>query len=252
MIEQALDPLLQEVAEQRQRETDTVRRHLEISLNALIHRENLKYAELHGRLSSGETNLRPAIKRSEERLDELNQRLESRLAELEQERHCTLADIQHHGRAWVLPHPERQSPGIAPMVRDDEIERRAVEAVIAYERERGWVAESVERDNRGFDLVSRRPHPEDAATAIEVRFIEVKGRASVGEIALTSNEYKTAERLRQDYWLYVVFDCATEPKIHLVQDPARLGWKPVVTVAHYHVGAEQILAAECHTAPSWT
>jgi len=244
LIEQALEPLLDEVADTRRQETDTVRRHLEISLNALINRENLKYADLHARVEAGEINLRPALKRSEERLEELNHRLETRLADLEKERHCTIADIQHHGRAWVLPHPERKSPGIAPMVRDDEIERRAVEAVIAYENAHGWVVESVEKDNRGFDLISRRPHPEDPATAIEVRFIEVKGRAAIGEIALTSNECKTAERLKKDYWLYAVFNCAADPKVHLVQDPARLGWEPVVKVEHYHVGADQILAAE--------
>ena len=243
LIEQALDPLLHEVAGERLKETDTVRRHLEISLNALINRESLKYADLHLRTEAGEVNLRPALKRSEERLDELNHRRESRLADLDRERHCTIADIQHHGRAWVLPHPERQSPAIAPMVRDEEIERIAVRAVIAHETARGWVVESVEQENRGFDLISRRPHQEDPATAVEVRFIEVKGRAAVGEIALTSNEYKTAERLKRDYWLYAVFTCATTPKVHLVQDPARLGWQPVVQIEHYHVGAEQIITA---------
>jgi superfamily II DNA or RNA helicase len=250
LIEQALEPLLNEVADTRRRETDTVRRHLEISLNALINRENLKYADLYQRVDAGEINLRPALKRSEERLEELNYRLETRLADLEQERHCTIAEIQHHGRSWVLPHPERQSPGIAPMVRDEEIERRAVEAAIAYEKARGWVVESVEHDNRGFDLIARRPHPEDPATAIEVRFIEVKGRSVVGDIALTSNEYKTAERLKRDYWLYAVFNCATDPQVHLVQDPARLGWEPVIKVAHYHVGAEQILGAESKSSQS--
>ncbi len=29
----------------------------------------------------------------------------------------------------------------------------------------------------------------------------------IGEVALTTNEYKTAERLKNDYWLYVVFNC---------------------------------------------
>jgi hypothetical protein len=33
---------------------------------------------------------------------------------------------------------------------------------------------------------------------VETRFIEVKGRAAVGEIALTANEYKTAQRLSDD------------------------------------------------------
>jgi hypothetical protein len=120
LIEQALEPLLAEVADSRRRETDTVRRHLTISLNALINRENLKYADLHLRVEAGKINLRPALKRSEGRLEELNHRLETRLADLDKERHCTIADIQHHGRAWVLPHlsaSHRASPRWCGMTR---------------------------------------------------------------------------------------------------------------------------------------
>ena len=120
------------------------------------------------------------ISQSEAHLDQLNDRLEQRLLELERERHCTIADIVHIGRAWVLPHPERATPRLAPMVEDADIERIAVEFVIRHEESRGWQVESVESENRGFDLISRRPHPEDPRTAIEVRFIEVKGRAAVG------------------------------------------------------------------------
>ena len=100
---------------------------------------------------------------------------------------------------------------------------------------------SVESENRGFDLISRRPHPEDPQTAIEVRFIEVKGRALVGEVALTTNEYKTAQRLRQDFWLYVVFNCASTPEVKVVRDPAQLAWKPIVKIEHYHVTSKAIL-----------
>ena len=116
--------------------------------------------------------------------------------------------------------------------------------MIAYEKAKGWEATSVEKENRGFDLISRKPHSEDPQTAVDVRFIEVKGRAGIGEVGLTSNEYKTAERLKKDYWLYVVFNCSTEPNIHLVQDPAQLGWKPIVKIEHYHVSAKEILAAD--------
>ncbi len=51
------------------------------------------------------------------------------------------------------------------MVRDDEIERIAVDFAIQHEEARGWRVESVEKENRGFDLISRRPHPEDPKTA---------------------------------------------------------------------------------------
>jgi len=77
-----------------------------------------------------------------------------------------------------------------------------------------------------------------------VRFIEVKGRAGVGEVALTTNEYKTAERLKNDYWLYVVYNCGSTPELHVLRNPARLGWKPVVTVEHFSVPSSTILQAE--------
>jgi superfamily II DNA or RNA helicase len=251
LVESALNPLLAEVSAQRLRETKIVSRHLEISLNELIHRQNMRLAELHELLQRGDSSqpLAANLKQTEDRIDELNSRLEHRHAELEKERQCMIGDIQHIGRAWVLPHPERTSPKIAPMVRDDEIERIAVEHVIAHERARGWQVESVEQDNRGFDLISRKPHPEDPNTAIEVRFIEAKGRAGVGEIALSSNEFRTAERLKKDYWLYVVFDCATTPKLHVVNNPATMEWKPVVRVEHFFVKPAAILdAAQIHSA----
>lgn len=259
LFERALQPFLEEIGAQRARETEIIAHHMEISLNELIHRQNLRMAELLEAKEAGDTSplLFANLKTTEDRLDELNARLERRRAELEQERRAVITDVQHHGRAWVLPHPERAAPTIAPMVRDDEVERIAVQAAIAYEEARGWTVVSVEQDNRGFDLISRKPHPEDSETAIEVRFIEVKGRAAVGDIALTANEYKTAERLKQDYWLYAVFNClpATQarlpaaegavsgPELHAIQDPTRLGWQPVVKVEHYHVSAKRLLEA---------
>ena len=130
------------------------------------------------------------------------------------------------------------------MVRDDEIERIAVDEVRKFEEKKGWFVESVEKENRGFDLISRKPHPHDNKTFIEVKFIEVKGRATIGEIAVSSNEYKTAVRMQKDYWLYVVYNCASKPEIHQIQDPVRLGWDALVKVEHYYVGAEKILGVE--------
>jgi hypothetical protein len=183
------------------------------------------------------------IAQAEAHVDELNARLDGRRQELDMERHCTIGDVQHMGRAWVLPHPERQAPNIAPMVRDAEIEKIAVRVATEHEEARGWVVSSVENENRGYDLLSRRPHPSEPGVFIAARFIEVKGRAAVGEVALTGNEYRTAQRLGEDFWLYVVFDCGGTPALNIIQDPAKLGWEPVVTVEHYHVTAKAILEA---------
>jgi len=245
LIEHSLLGFLAEITAQRERETQTIRKHVEISLNELIHRQNLTLARLVDQQQRGDQSplLQGNIKQAEDRIDELNGRLERRMQELAQERQCAIGDIQFHGSAWALPHPERTAPGIAPMVRDEEIERLAVQAVIAYEEAHGRKVESVETENRGFDLISRKPHAEDPATAIEVRFIEVKGRGGIGEVALTGNEFKTAERLKNDFWLYVVFNCGTTPQVHVIRNPAALGWQAIVTVEHYRVGPQQILAA---------
>jgi hypothetical protein len=250
LYEQALIPLLNAESAQRGKDVQTIVTHMEISLNTIIDRVQLQFAELLNQKESGsqEAGLEGRMQMLEDRLDELNTRLEQRRAALQQEQQCTISNIQHLGSAWVLPHPERETPVGRKMVSDPEIEKRAVQAVMAYEEARGWQVQSVEQDNRGFDLISRKPHPEDPQTAIEVRFIEVKGRAHVDEVALTTNEYKTAERLKNDYWLYVVFNCAIQPEVHVIQDPVRMGWKPIVQVEHYHVEAHEILKAETQNA----
>ncbi|MDY3563399.1 DUF3883 domain-containing protein [Gemmata sp. JC673] len=237
LYEHALKPWAAGAAEARAREVGRVEQHVEISLNALIDRQQHQLGEYLNRQIEGQTvpGLDGVIAQAESHLDELNARRDTRKRELELERHCTIADITHVGRAALLPHPDRASPQLAPMVRDDEIEKIAVAEAIRHEQARGWVVESVESENRGFDLISRRPHPHDPRTFLEVRFIEVKGRAGVGVVALSENEYRTAQRLKGDYWLYAVFNCATTPELHIVNDPARLEWKPVMTVEHYQI-----------------
>lgn len=243
LYQRALKPWAARSSESRVHEVERVERHVDISLNALIDRQQVQLGEFLNRQIAGQTvaGLDGLIAQAEQHLDELNTRREVRQRELELERHCSIADITHIGRAEVLPHPERTSPQLAPMISDPEIERIAVAEAIRHEEARGWVVESVESENRGFDLISRRRHPEDPKTFIEVRFIEVKGRAGVGVVALSENEYRTAQRLKGDYWLYTVFNCAGTPELHTVQDPARLGWKPVMTVEHYLINSSELL-----------
>ena len=67
-------------------------------------------------------------------------------------------------------------------------------------------------DHPGFDLLSMRGN--------EKRAIEVKGRARTGEVEVLANEWAKACNMRQGYWLYAVYDCATpSPRLARVQDP---------------------------------
>lgn len=226
LLEMGLDPFLQRVQEERQKELDIIARHVEMSLLATIDRQQQQVVGLLNRKDQGE-DVALALGEAERRLDELNARLERRRQEIQRERQLTIADLNHIGSALILPHPEREN--FAQMVRDEGIERIAMEEAMRFERERGWDPVDVSAEDRGFDILSR--HPESG----EVRFIEVKGRSSAGPVALTRNEYKTAGRLGSDYWLYIIFFCATQPRLVPVCDPARLPWEPIVKIDYYQI-----------------
>ena len=106
---------------------------------------------------------------------------------------------------------------------DAEVEAIAVKVAIAYEERFGAEVQDVSRpelarragltDWPGFDLLARRAGAERCA-------IEVKGRAGSGGIEMSDNEWAKACNLRDRYWLYVVFDCATpHPRLMRVRDP---------------------------------
>ncbi len=249
--EQALKGWLDTSKQDRDKETAIVRRHVEISLNELINRAQVQLADYEERIGRGDNSPGLAGNRaqSEQHYDELNRRLDDRLKQLDMERLCTIADIDFIGQAWVLPHPDRSKPEIAPMVSDPDIEKLAVEEAIRYETSLGWEVTSVESENRGYDLLSRKLHPSEPGAYVASRFIEVKGRRGVGEVGLSSNEIKTAQRLGGDYWLYVVFNCGSTPDLHTIQDPSRLGWKPVVRVEHWHATPATILGGETKGRP---
>lgn len=119
-----------------------------------------------------------------------------------------------YARALVLPIPPKQ----AQRRRDNKIEAIAMRVARAHEESFGAAVEDVSDPQRkmGFDLRSVRPDG-------SVRFIEVKGRARVGDIELTPNEWAQANNHRDKYWLYVVFDCETTPTLKRIADPAGKG-----------------------------
>jgi hypothetical protein len=114
------------------------------------------------------------------------------------------------------------------MRHDAETEAVAVQLARAYEEAAGATVHDVSRpdlarragltDWPGFDLRSLRPA--SISGPAEERAIEVKGRAGSGTIEVLENEWAKACNLRDRYWLYVVFDCATpQPRLIKVQDP---------------------------------
>lgn len=63
----------------------------------------------------------------------------------------------------------------------------------------------------------------------------------MGLVSLSQHEYNTAYRLKWDYWLYTVFNCATTPEVHAVCNLLHLPWEPMQQVIQYRVSAEALM-----------
>jgi hypothetical protein len=175
--------------------------------------------------------------RNEQRAIETH--LRQRLNELEQEPLLIELDaIEPVGTVLLVP-PSMIDGG---MTRDDAVEQVAMEWAERFERLHGAHVVDVTTPEKavaagltphpGFDLLSLRPDGERRA-------IEVKGRAQEGMVQLSANEWARAINERQGFFLYVVFDCATEaPTGHVVRDPAGCLFDPEVAAVRFD--AQQI------------
>jgi hypothetical protein len=158
-----------------------------------------------------------------QRADELNGRLQKREDELTRERQITARPPTVLGGALVIPFgwfaQLAETNGAAAMretppaygASDKEVERLAMEAVMAFERAQGFEPRDVSKENRGYDVESR--YPSNHAKAGQLRFIEVKGRVACADtVTVTKNEILTALNKPDDYILALVFMSPTGPE----------------------------------------
>ena len=195
---------------------------------------------------SGDSFARGELAKVRERQRSLTSARNRRVAELKSE-----PDRVQAGEVKFLAHalavPSQDSEDVERF--DTEVESIAMKVAAAYEDRFGADVKDVSRPELarraglpnwpGFDLVSF--HPEGHR-----RNIEVKGRARSGSVEVSDNEWAAACNRRDDYWLYVVFDCATpHPRLVRVRDPfGKLLARGRESVAYTISPGELIEAAE--------
>ncbi len=227
--EQALTPFLEETRRERLTELDRISDHVELSLTELLQRADEEIGRAQEAVERGEQGAEGRLARAEARHDELFQRRERRRRELAQQRALSLQAVERIASVLVLPHPERDAPEVRRLQPNPETETTAMRIVMEHERAQGRQVFDVSDRNLGYDITSLDLNSGD------LRLIEVKGLAgATGTILLTPNERRVAEDRRDCYWLYVVTNCSTEPKLEEpIKDPARFPWHEVTKVAHY-------------------
>jgi SNF2 family DNA or RNA helicase len=209
-----VDPYVAGLREQRQREGNVRETYLQRSLQTLIDVQDAKilsYAVDDKARKHDSHAYDIGLRTLQQTLDEYKSRLQHRMEESAKLR-AVGADAPRV--VGVCAYVEAPTVLLgAEEDTDPNTETCAVEVAMAYERDHGREPASVEMQNLGFDLRSRG--------ANEIRYIEVKGRKGTGLVMLTANEWIKAARFGSEYWLYVVYDCATpNPRLVVIQDPA--------------------------------
>lgn len=166
-------------------------------------------------------------------------KIKHRQEHLKEERDVALAALRNEPGLIVLEKVEFITHALVVPTSDPEelkrfdkqVEQVAMRVAIAHEEAQGAQVRDVSKadlaraaglvDYPGFDLLAEYPNGERRA-------IEVKGRAVVGEVELTENEWVAACNQRDGlrptgghrYWLYVVYNCASSyPQLMRVNDP---------------------------------
>jgi hypothetical protein len=174
--------------------------------------------------------------RAQARADELADRLQRRMAELAKEHDISALPPVVLAGALVVPigllrklgvvkDAEPGEPDVDP-ARRAEIERLAMDAVMAAERALGFEPRDVSRDKCGYDIESRDP-----TTNSHLRFVEVKGLGSGNNrVSITRNELLRARNSGEWHRLALVqvtADTANSPVYISGHDLGEVGFAEI-------------------------
>jgi hypothetical protein len=197
-IEEAVPAHLAKVRLHTESRLDTTEQQVKDRLRREIDHWDFRAADLRERMEAGQTP-KMNVDQAQRRAEGLSLRLENRLGEIARQRSLRALPPLVVGGALVIPagffraggdtsHPDEFAISRA------EVERRAVEAVLATEDRRGWNAtdmNTVQPNHPGYDVRSTRPGSDGEPG--EIRFIEVKGRiAGADTVTVSCNEILTA------------------------------------------------------------
>ncbi len=205
-IEHAVPTHLAEVRERTESRVRKVRAAVQERLAREIAYWDARAAELREQADTGrQPRMNPD--RAEARANELAVRLQARMAQLDRDQQLAALPPVVAGMALVMPagllSRLRGETAAAHALERDEVERRAVDAVLAAEERLGRQAREQLRNNPGFDI---RSHARDGGTL----FLEVKGRiAGADSFVVTRNEILHALNV-PDAWVLALVEVSPQ------------------------------------------
>ncbi|HZK32625.1 MAG TPA: helicase-related protein [Corynebacterium sp.] len=171
--------------------------------------EAAKAQEQQRLIDSGEATRPPSLsyRAYMDQVVAMNDRLQARRAELQRQRRLTPTPPRIKSTALIIPRgllevmQGADESAVSQHAKDTrEVERRAVDAVLAAERALGREPTEMPHNNPGYDIISRIPGSTDPAV-----IIEVKGRISGSDtFTLTHREALTGKNTEKQHRLVLV------------------------------------------------
>jgi SNF2 family DNA or RNA helicase len=185
--------------------------------------------ELNSRKERGE-KVDIVIFNKKERKNKYEDRKNELEKEIELEKNLTMSVPRFRGIIKIKPKTQVSQE----MVSDEKIEKIGMKIATEYELRHSRSPVDVSSENLGFDIRST----DNQET---IRYIEVKARAGIGNVALTQNEWFKAKRFGDDYYLYVVLNASNEPTLYIIKNPAkRLKPEQRIEAVRYLVNYEEV------------
>ena len=234
--EQLTEPMLCQTEEKVRADTDSRRRYMEAAFNDAIVEINNEINDMQGQelLHGATEKLSRRMQEKEALAETMRQHKKQRLEQLDRETELAAEEPEVMGCAYIAPLSKIEYETHFGMKRDTAVEKKAMDVAMEYERSQGRCPEDVSMTKLGYDIRSTSPH-----TPIN-RYIEVKGRADVGGVMLSLNEYLQLGQLGNNAWLYIVTNCAGEPVLHIINNPVNvMSFKEMVKEVEYFLPLEQ-------------
>jgi len=213
VLTNGLEKYRSELMERRKRDVAIKEKYGIRSLNTLIAKSEEKLADYATKKMMNQPVVAATEQREQKKRDDLEKKRLRLKDQIRAEVHLLPSEPKLLGVARVTPEAtktitEKQQRS------NKEIEMVGMRVSEQYEKDHDRIPEDISAENVGYDIKSSNEN--------EVRYIEVKARAQTGEIFLTPNEWMIAQRLREEFWLYVVENAGTDnPTLYTIQDPAK-------------------------------
>ena len=224
---------LAEVTAEQERQVDIVEGALQKSVSDSLSELQTRLERQHEDQVAGK-DMGIAIRTTNEQIETLTSELRARRDELRHRKVTSIQTPRVVGVAAVIPGP-------VPKVMEDgrgggdntTVEMAAMTVAMDHERAYGRMPTDVSRTGVGYDVRSEGPD-------VQVRYIEVKGHSTTGDVVLYYTEWQMAHRMRREFYIYEVNHALTAPELRIIQDPVGQGIEPTERAVEYHVPSMQI------------